>query len=107
METNISHGLRCTPVKWPVTLFCCHCQHTRDRLGANSNPCRKLLATLEITPDDGKKVLCLPTSAYPSAQPLKIRHITDKRHNNSFFLTLYRIFTPDELPMTSRKIISI
>lgn len=65
-------------------LFCCQQRSMRDRPGATFNPCQKLLSALEINPDDEKIIFCLHTSAYPSAQPLKIRHITDKCHNNSF-----------------------
>lgn len=41
--------------------------------GAIFNPCQKLLPILEINPGDEKIIFCLHTSA----QPLKIRHITD------------------------------
>lgn len=75
------------PARQKIKFFSWYLQQLgKDRFVTVPNPCRKLLATLEITPDDGKIIFCLRTSAYPSAQPLKIRHITDKCHYNSLSL---------------------
>lgn len=66
-----------------------------------------MLATLEITPDDRKIIFCLHTSAYPSAQSLQIRNISNKCHYNIFlspspcsFPLLYQ-FMSDKLPLVA------